>query len=99
MLAKVYAERQVQNPDSVIYFADQVLADGISLVANYSDLFGLNDSGTDAKVNTSNPYLNFKYFTGSGNWVTWMFGRDLLDYDFYFTWAKWVTPSRPDQSL
>jgi hypothetical protein len=95
LLAKVYAERQVQNPDSVIYFADQVLADGISLVANYSDLFGLNDSGTDAKVrNTSESILELQYFTGSGNWVTWMFGRDLLDYDFYFTWAKWVTPSR-----
>lgn len=23
-----------------------------------------------------------------------MFGRDLTSYDFYFTWAKWITPSR-----
>ena len=95
LLAKVYAEKQVQNPDSVIYFADQVMADGISLVGDYSDLFGLNTSKTDAKArNTSESILELQYFTGSGNWVTWMFGRDLLDFDFYFTWAKWVTPSR-----
>ena len=95
LLAKVYADKQVQNPDSVIYFADQVFADGISLVNNYSDLFGLNTAGTDAKVrNSSESILEMQYFTGSGNWVTWMFGRDLLDFDFYFTWAKWVTPSR-----
>lgn len=44
--------------------------------------------------NTSESILELQYFTGSGNWVTWMFGRDLLDFEFYFTWAKWVTPSR-----
>lgn len=33
-------------------------------------------------------------FPGSGNWATWMFGRDLINYDNNFTWAKWVTPSR-----
>ena len=83
LLAKVYAEKQVQNPDSVIYFADQVMADGISLVGDYSDLFGLNTSKTDAKArNTSESILELQYFTGSGNWVTWMFGRDLLDFDF-----------------
>ena len=95
LLTKVYADRIVQNPDSVIYFANQVAADGITLVGNYSDLFGLNASGTDAKArNTSESILELQYFTGSGNWVTWMFGRDLLDFEFYFTWAKWVTPSR-----
>lgn len=95
LLTKVYADKVVQNPDSVIYFAEQVEADGISLVGNYSDLFGLNASKTDAKArNTSESILELQYFTGSGNWVTWMFGRDLLDYEFYFTWAKWVTPSR-----
>ena len=95
LLTKVYADKLVQNPDSVIYFADQVLADGISLVNNYSDLFGMNASTTDAKArNTSESILELQYFTGSGNWVTWMFGRDLLDFEFYFTWAKWVTPSR-----
>lgn len=95
LLSKVYADNIVQNPDSVIYFADQVMADGISLVSNYSDLFALNAAQNDAKArNTSESILEIQYFTGSGNWVTWMFGRDLLDYEFYFTWAKWVTPSR-----
>ena len=95
LLTKVYADKIVQNPDSVIYFADQVEADGITLVNNYSDLFGMNASTTDAKTrNTSESILELQYFTGSGNWVTWMFGRDLLDFEFYFTWAKWVTPSR-----
>ena len=32
--------------------------------------------------------------TGSGNWETWMYGRQLDNWDYNFTWAKWITPSR-----
>lgn len=31
---------------------------------------------------------------GSGNWVNWMFGRNLSNWDESFTWAKWGNSSR-----
>lgn len=95
LLAKVYAEKTVQDYSKVIAYCDSVVKDGFTLVDDYSDLFGMNDEGTDAKVrNSSESILEIQYFSGGGNWVTWMFGRDLLNYDSNFTWAKWVTPSR-----
>lgn len=95
LLAKVYAEKAVQDHDKVIAYADSVIADGFSLVEDYSDLFGLNSDGNDVKMrNTSESILEIQYFSGGGNWVSWMFGRDLLNYDTNFSWAKWVTPSR-----
>lgn len=95
LLAKVYAEKSVQDYDKVIAYADSVVSDGFSLVQDFSDLFGMNEDGNNVKMrNTSESILEIQYFTGGGNWVTWMFGRDLLNYDTQFSWAKWVTPSR-----
>lgn len=95
LLSKVYAEKTVQDLDKVIAYADSVVADGFSLVDDLSMLFGMNEEGTDVKArNTSESILEIQYFTGGGNWVTWMFGRDLLNYDTQFEWAKWITPSR-----
>jgi starch-binding outer membrane protein, SusD/RagB family len=95
LLSKVYAEKTVQNLDKVIAYADSVVADGFMLVDDLSQLFGMNEEGNDVKArNTSESILEVQYFTGGGNWVTWMFGRDLLNYDTQFSWAKWVTPSR-----
>lgn len=95
LLAKVYAEKPMRDYDKVIAYADSVEADGIELDDNYSDLFAMNAAGTDAKMrNSKESILEIQYFTGGGNWVTWMFGRDLIDYNSNFTWAKWVTPSR-----
>ncbi|HET7732619.1 MAG TPA: RagB/SusD family nutrient uptake outer membrane protein, partial [Paludibacter sp.] len=95
LLAKVYAEKTIRDYSKVLLYCNQVIADGFSLVNNYADLFSLNTAGTDAKIRSSSEsILEVNYFTGGGNWVTWMFGRDLLDYDYYFTWAKWLTPSR-----
>lgn len=94
LLAKVYAEKPLRDYNKVIQYCDQVAADGFDLV-NYSDLFGMNAAGTDAKArNTSESILEAQFFSGGGNWVTWMFGRDLINWDSNFTWAKWVTPSR-----
>lgn len=94
LLAKVYAEKTLRNYDKVIQYCDEVINDGFSLVA-FDDLFGMNEAGTDCKArNTAESILEIQYMPGGGNWVTWMFGRDLLDYDTQFTWAKWVTPSR-----
>lgn len=94
-MSKVYAEKPMQDLDKVIAYADSVVADGFLLVEDLSLLFGMNEAGNDVKArNTSESILEVQYFTGGGNWVTWMFGRDLLNYDTQFSWAKWVTPSR-----
>lgn len=95
LLAKVYAEKPLQDYSKVIHYADELAADGLSLESDFTNLFGMNDSNTDAKKrNTSESILEGQFFAGNGNWVTWMLGRDLIDYNSNFTWAKWVTPSR-----
>lgn len=95
LLAKVYAEKPLRDYDKVIKYADELAADGFDLVSDFSDLFGMNADNTDAKMrNTKESILEAQFFPGSGNWVTWMFGRDLVNWDSNFTWAKWVTPSR-----
>ncbi len=95
LLAKAFAEKPNRDYTKVIAYCDSVIADGFTLVTDYSLLFGMNDAGTDVKArNTSESILEAHFFTGGGNWVTWMFGRDLLNWNSQFTWAKWVTPSR-----
>lgn len=95
LLAKVYAEKPIRDYDKVIKYADELAADGFDLVDDFSDLFGMNADNTDAKMrNTKESILEAQFFPGSGNWVTWMFGRDVVNWDSNFTWAKWITPSR-----
>lgn len=95
MLAKIYAEKPIRDYNKVIQYADELAADGFTLVADFNDLFGMNETNTDAKVrNTAESILEGQFFPGSGNWVTWMLGRDLANWNQQFTWAKWVTPSR-----
>lgn len=95
LLAKVYAEKPIRNYDKVIQYADEVAADGIGLVDDFSMLFGMNDEVTDVKArNTKESILEAQFVTGGGNWCSWMFGRNLLNWDEQFSWAKWVTPSR-----
>ncbi len=104
LLAKVYAEKPLRDYAKVIEYADKVTTDGFSLVSNFSDLWGValadpskpageNNFAVGATgLNTSESILEIQY--PSGNWATWMFGRSLDDYNFWFTWAKWITPSR-----
>ena len=106
LLAKIYAEKPLRDYDKVIQYCDALTADGFGLVADFSDLFGvtlqnpnsppgLNNPAIDAKArNTKESILEAQYFTGNTNWITWMFGRQLEDWNYYFTWAKWITPSR-----
>ncbi|MEG0463765.1 RagB/SusD family nutrient uptake outer membrane protein [Bacteroides sp.] len=95
LLAKVYAEKTLRDYAKVITYCDQVLADGISLEKEYDTLFGMNATNTDCKArNTSESILELQYPAGNGNWVNWMFGRNLANWEESFTWAKWVTPSR-----
>ncbi|MEG0992608.1 MAG: RagB/SusD family nutrient uptake outer membrane protein [Bacteroidales bacterium] len=95
LLTKIYAEKPLRNYEKVISYADAVKADGFELVNDFSDLFGMNEAVTDAKMrNTSESILEAHFFSGSGNWATWMFGMDLTNPNNNWTWAKWVTPSR-----
>ncbi|TCO09707.1 RagB/SusD family nutrient uptake outer membrane protein [Natronoflexus pectinivorans] len=95
LLAKAYAEKPIQDYAKVIEYSDAVINDGFSLVEDYSMLFGMNEAVTDIMArNTSESIFETHFYTGSGNWVSWMFGRDLLNWDTQFSWAKWVTPSR-----
>ena len=93
LLAKLNAE--LGEWDKVVYYCDLVFADGIRLEPNFADLWGYNEDTKDATLrNSVESILEMQYFSGSGSWVTWMFGRPLEDPDANFTWAKWVTPSR-----
>jgi hypothetical protein len=95
LLAKVYAEKTIRDYNKVVKYCDEVIADGFTLVNDYADLFAMNDDDTDTRYrNTSESILEMQYFSGGGNWVTWMFGRDLNNWDASFSWAKWITPSR-----
>lgn len=95
LLAKVYAEKPLRDYARVVQYVDELSSDGFQLVSDFQDLFGTNAGNTDARMrNTAESILEAQFFPGSGNWVTWMFGRDLSNFNTQFTWAKWVTPSR-----
>ncbi len=106
LLAKVYAEKPLRDYDKVIKYVDELANDGFGLIDNYADLFDVvltdpnlppsqQNRAIDAKArNTRETIYEAQFFTGNTNWVTWMFGRPLEDWTFYFTWLKWITPSR-----
>jgi starch-binding outer membrane protein, SusD/RagB family len=95
LLAKVYAEAPARDYAKVIEYCESIKKDGFSLVANYSDLFSVNDTKTDVNFrNTSESIFEVVYPLGSGSWVTWMFGIDQCDPSSTYNWAKWITPSR-----
>lgn len=95
ILAKVYAEKPLQDYSKVIELCDKLAADGFDLSENFSDLWALNDSGTDLKIrNTKESILEAQFPSSGGNWCAWMFGKDLLNPTYSFEWAKWVTPAR-----
>lgn len=95
LLVKVYAEEPARDYAKVLQYADAVIADGFKLNTNYSDLYAMNAAGTDLKYrSTQESILEVNFFPGGGNWVTWMFGKDLLDPESNYAWAKWLTPTR-----
>ncbi|SHF83365.1 Starch-binding associating with outer membrane [Mariniphaga anaerophila] len=106
LLAKVYAEKPLRDYDKVIKYADELAADGFDLVDNFGDLFDVvltdpnlppsqENKAIEAKArNTKETIYEAQFFPGNTNWVTWMYGRPLNDWTFYFTWLKWITPSR-----
>ncbi|MCK3685359.1 RagB/SusD family nutrient uptake outer membrane protein [Maribellus sp. YY47] len=106
LLAKVYAEKPLRDYDKVIKYADELAGDGFELVDDFSDLFGIilsdpnlpasqTNMAIDAKArNTKETIYEAQFFSGDANWVTWMYGRSINDWTFYFDWVKWITPSR-----
>ena len=106
MLAKVYAEKPLRDYDKVIRYADELANEGFALINDFGDLFGViltdpalppsqENRALDAKArNTRETIYEAQYFANNENWVTWMCGRPLNDWTFYFDWAKWITPSR-----
>ena len=96
LLCKVYAEKAVQDYDKVISYAEKVRATpGLQLEPDFATLWGWDDTKKDCvKRNTSEGILEVHWYSGAGNWESWMFGRCLENYDQSFSWAKWATPSR-----
>lgn len=106
LLAKVYAEKPIRDYDKVIQYVDELTADGYELLTNYGDLFKVilteptappsqANKAIDASTRNSRETIyEAQYFPGNTNWVTWMFGRKLDDWSFWFDFLKWITPSR-----
>lgn len=93
LLAKVYAEKPVRDYSKVIDYCQKVESD-VTLVENYADLFGVNDTKTDVRLRNSSESIFEITFSGGGNWNTWLFGVDETDPNSKYDWAKWLTPSR-----
>lgn len=106
MLAKVYAEKPLRDYDKVIQYVDQLAADGFALEDNFGNLFEVTLTNSNIPASQQNMAIEARmrnskesifeaqFFPGNANWVTWMYGRPLNDWTFYFTWTKWITPSR-----
>ena len=76
-LAKVYAEKPVQDYDKVIQYAEQVRnTPGIALEPSFSTLWGWNPVTHDCvKRNTSEGIQEIHWSQGASNWESWMYGR------------------------
>lgn len=95
LLAKVYAEKPLRDYGKVVEYCDKLTAAGFDLNDNFADLYAMNDDNSNLRTrNTKESILEAQFFPGSGNWCSWMFGRNVANWDENFTWAKWVTPSR-----
>jgi len=93
-LAKVYAEKTLRDYDKVIVYADKCAADGYDLVDDFSQLWAVDPVSFEPVRDTKESILEGHFFTGAGNWCTWMFGAPVDNPGNNFSWAKWVTPSR-----
>lgn len=93
-LAKIYAEKTLRDYDKVIQYADLCAADGYDLVDDFSTLWAAPAPGFEPERDTKEAILEGHFYTGAGNWCSWMYGAPVDNPSNNFTWAKWVTPSR-----
>lgn len=98
-LAKIYAEKTLRDYNKVIEYANKCAADGYDLVDDFSTLWAAPEPAYEPERNTKESILEGHFFTGGGNWCTWMFGAPVDNPANNFTWAKWITPSRDLVSL
>lgn len=95
LLAKVYAEKPIRDYNKTIQYANAVEADGFQLLANYGDLFEVNDSRTDVRMrNSVESIFEVTYSPGQTTWLPGLFGKNYTNPNSRYDWAKWVTPSR-----
>ncbi len=93
MLARVYAEKSDYRDWSKVARYCQAVEDmGFTLVDDYGDLWGYDD--TDAKRNSSESICEITWSRSSGNWFWMMFHRNAYNPNDSYSWAKWITPSR-----
>ena len=94
LLAKVYAEKPMRDYNKTIQYCNDVINSGFTLVADYRDLFAVNDTKTDAKLrNSSESIFEITYSSGGGNWVAGLYGLDHINANSTYAWKKWCTPS------
>ncbi len=95
LLAKVYAEKPIRDYNKTIQYCNAVEAEGFQLLANYGDLFEVNDTKTDAKLrNSVESIFEITYSAGGQTWLPGLFGLNHINAKSTYDWAKWVTPSR-----
>ncbi|MDR0763923.1 MAG: RagB/SusD family nutrient uptake outer membrane protein [Bacteroidales bacterium] len=106
LLAKMYAEKTLRDYNKVIQYCEEIEGDGFNLELNFGDMFGVvlkvdtlppsaeNPAIETKKRNSIESIYEAQFFIGDANWVTWMFGRKLDEWNFYYDFAKWITPSR-----
>lgn len=95
LLAKVYAEKPMRDYNKTIQYCNDVINSGFTLVADYRDLFAVNDTKSDAKLrNSTESIFEITYSTGGRNWLAGLFGIDLINSNSRNNWRKWCTPSR-----
>ena len=78
LLAKIYAEKPLRDYTKVIQYCDEVKADGFDLVDDFSDLFGMNAAGTDAKMRNTKESILVNW-NNNFTWAKWVTpSRDLI---------------------
>ncbi|MDO5608603.1 MAG: RagB/SusD family nutrient uptake outer membrane protein [Capnocytophaga sp.] len=95
LLAKVYAEKPKRDYAKTIQYCTEVEADGVTLVSDFSDLFGFDTATMDVRArHTSESIFEIAYDAGGSNWLWMMFGKNAANPASTYAWSKWVTPSR-----
>ncbi len=92
MLARIYAEKTLQDWNKVIEHCAAIEGMGFKLVDDYGEMWAYDD--TDAVRHTSESIFEVPFSKSNGHWVFMMFHRNAYNPSDSYTWIKWITPSR-----
>ncbi len=92
MLARIYAEKTLQDWNKVIEHCTAVEGMGFKLVDDYGHMWAYDDA--DAVRHTTESIFEVPFTKSSGHWVWMMFHRNAYNPSDSYTWIKWITPSR-----